>query len=42
MLFLVRWPAGIKPGTRSDALVLNIDFALMFLEVVGLLVLADM
>ena len=27
MPFLVRWPARIKPGTRSDALALNIDFA---------------
>ncbi len=36
MPFLVRWPAGIKPGTRSDALALNIDFAPTFLEVAGL------
>ena len=42
MPFLVRWPAGIKPGTRSDALALNIDFAPTFLEVAGLPVPADM
>jgi arylsulfatase A-like enzyme len=36
MPFLVRWPAGIKPGTTSDALALNIDFAPTFLEVAGL------
>ena len=36
MPFLVRWPARIKPGTRSDAIALNIDFAPTFLEVAGL------
>jgi arylsulfatase A-like enzyme len=36
MPFLVRWPAAIKPGTKSDALALNIDFAPTFLEVGGL------
>jgi arylsulfatase A-like enzyme len=36
MPFLVRWPAGIKPGTRSDAIALNIDFAPTFLELAGL------
>jgi arylsulfatase A-like enzyme len=36
MPFLVRWPAGIRPGTRSDALGLNIDFAATFLEAAGL------
>ena len=36
MPFLVRWPAVIKPGTRSDVLALNIDFAPTFLEVAGL------
>ena len=42
MPFLVRWPAGITPKTRSDALALNIDFAPTFLEVAGLAVPADM
>ena len=36
MPFLVRWPARIKPGTKSDAIALNIDFAPTFLEVAGL------
>jgi arylsulfatase A-like enzyme len=42
MPFLVRWPAGIKAGTKSDALGLNIDFAPTFLEAAGLPVPADM
>jgi arylsulfatase A-like enzyme len=42
MPFLVRWPAGIKAGTRSDALGLNVDFAPTFLEAAGLPVPADM
>jgi arylsulfatase A-like enzyme len=42
MPFLVRWPAGIKPGTRSDALGLNIDFAPTFLELAGLPASSDM
>ena len=36
MPFLVRWPAQIPPGTRSEALALNIDFAPTFLEAAGL------
>jgi arylsulfatase A-like enzyme len=35
MPFLVRWPASIKPGTKSDAMGLNIDFAPTFLEAAG-------
>jgi arylsulfatase A-like enzyme len=42
MPFLVRWPAGIKPGTRSDALALNVDFAPTFLDAAGLPPPADM
>jgi arylsulfatase A-like enzyme len=42
MPFLVRWPAGIKAGSRIDAMALNIDFAPTFLEVVGLPVSAEM
>ena len=42
MPFLVRWPAVIKPGTRSDALALNVDFAPTFLDVAGLAPSADM
>jgi len=32
MPFLVRWPATIKPGTRSDAIALNVDVAPTFLD----------
>src|SRR2546428_10988354 len=35
MPFLVRWPAAIKAGTRSDAIALNVDFAPTFLAVAG-------
>lgn len=42
MPFLVRWPAGIKPGTVSEAMGLNVDFAPTFLDVAGLPVPADM
>ena len=36
MPFLVRWPAVIKTGTRSNALALNIDFAPTVLDAAGL------
>jgi arylsulfatase A-like enzyme len=42
MPFLVRWPAAIKPGTRSRAMALNVDFAPTFLEAAGLPVPGDM
>jgi len=42
MPFLVRWPAGITPGTDSDAIGLNVDFAPTFLEAAGLDVPTDM
>jgi arylsulfatase A-like enzyme len=42
MPFLVRWPAGITAGSKSDALALNIDFGPTFLDVAGLPVQADM
>ena len=42
MPFLVRWPGAINPGTRSDAIGLNIDFAPTFLEVAGLPMSPDM
>ncbi len=32
MPFLVRWPAAIKAGSSSQAMVLNVDFAPTFLE----------
>jgi arylsulfatase A-like enzyme len=36
MPFLARWPAEIRPMTKSDAIALNIDFAPTFLDVAGL------
>ena len=42
MPFLVRWPAAVKPGTRSDAMALNVDFAPTFLDAAGLPPNADM
>jgi arylsulfatase A-like enzyme len=36
MPFLVRWPAAINPGTRSQAIALNVDFAPTFLDAAGL------
>ena len=36
MPFLVRWPAVIKPGTRIDAMALNVDFAPTFLDAAAL------
>jgi arylsulfatase A-like enzyme len=36
MPFLVRWPRVIRPGTRSDAIALNVDFAPTFLDAAGL------
>ena len=42
MPFLARWPAKIKPGTVSDALAINCDFAATFLELAGTPVPAEM
>jgi arylsulfatase A-like enzyme len=42
MPFLVRWPAAIKPGTASEAMALNVDFAPTFLDAAGLPPAADM
>ena len=42
MPFIVRWPAAVKPGTRSSAMGLNIDFAPTFLDIAGLPVPVDM
>ncbi len=36
MPLLARWPARIEPGTNTDALVQNIDYAPTFLELAGL------
>ena len=42
MPFLVRWPGTIRPGSRSDAIALNVDFAPTFLDAAGLSVPATM
>jgi arylsulfatase A-like enzyme len=42
MPFLVRWPAGIKPGSTSDAIGINCDFAPTFLDLAGVPTPADM
>jgi len=41
MPFIVRWPAGIKAGTTSDVMALNVDFAPTFLEAAGVKAPAD-
>ncbi len=38
MPFLVRWPAAITPGTRSDAIAVNVDFAPTLLDAAGVAV----
>lgn len=35
MPFLIRWPGVVEPGTRSEALIQNIDYAPTFLEIAG-------
>jgi arylsulfatase A-like enzyme len=35
---LVRWPAVVRPGSRTDAMALNVDFAPTFLEAAGVAV----
>jgi N-acetylglucosamine-6-sulfatase len=35
MPFLVRWPGVIRPGTRTDTLIQNIDYAPTFMELAG-------
>ena len=36
MPFLIRWPGVVKPGTRSQAMIQNIDYAPTFIDVAGL------
>lgn len=36
MPFIIRWPGVVKPATRSEALIQNIDYAPTFLEAAGL------
>ena len=35
MPFLIRWPGVVRPGTRSEALIQNIDYAPTFLDAAG-------
>lgn len=42
MPFIVRWPGVTAPGTHSDAIVSNVDFAETFLDMAGLPVPEDM
>jgi arylsulfatase A-like enzyme len=42
MPFLVRWPAVVRPGSGSEAIALNVDFAPTFLEAAGIAVTATM
>jgi arylsulfatase A-like enzyme len=42
MPFLVRWPAAVKAGTKSDAIALNVDFAPTFLDAGGVAIPAEM
>ena len=39
---LVRWPGNTKPGSVSDKMVMNLDFAETFLDIAGVKVPADM
>jgi arylsulfatase A-like enzyme len=39
---LVRWPAVVRPGSRTEAMALNVDFAPTFLEAAGVPVPAAM
>src|SRR5699024_8857059 len=42
MPFIVVWPEVVKGGTRSDALVTNVDFAETFLDMAGVEIPVDM
>ncbi len=42
MPLLIRWPGHIRPGTTSDRIVLNLDFAETFLDCAGAAVATDM
>ena len=35
MPFMARWPSKIKPGSKPEALIQNIDYAATFLEIAG-------
>ena len=42
MPLLVRWPGVVKPGSRNDDIVSNLDFAQTFLDIAGVKSPADM
>lgn len=42
MPFLIRWPGVIKPGATQSNLVINVDFAPLFLDIAGLPIPPDM
>jgi arylsulfatase A-like enzyme len=42
MPFIVRWPGVAKPASAEDAMVLNVDFAQLFMDIAGLKVPEDM
>ncbi len=42
MPFLIRWPGVVKPGTRSQALIQNLDYAPTFLDAAGVKIPEDM
>jgi arylsulfatase A-like enzyme len=42
MPFLVRWPGHVKPGSTSDGMILNVDFAPMMMDAADLSVPSDM
>jgi arylsulfatase A-like enzyme len=42
MPFLVRWPGKVKPGSVSDGMILNVDFAPALMDCAGLKVPEDM
>lgn len=41
MPFIIRWPGHIKPGSRIEAMIQNIDYAPTFLELAGAPIPAD-
>ena len=42
MPFLVRWPGKVNPGTRSEAMIQNIDYGPTFLDIAGVHVPTEM
>lgn len=42
MPFIVRWPGVVKPGSRNDDLVQNVDYAETFLDIAGQKIPEDM